>query len=179
MEKLASNKSKLQNQNDQVSDKYIVFNLGKESYGAEILSIKEIINVKDVTRLPNLPDFVKGVINLRGVIVPVVDLRLKLKLPPREYDKHTVIIVLESAGKTLGFVVDSVDTVDDLVKDSIQETPDIGIKIENKYIKGVGKKDERLIILLNLEKLFTQEENNQIVNTVAPTITPDNDDDKS
>lgn len=143
---------------DKLSNKYIIFNLGGEEYGMEILKVESIINYKNVTHLPNLPDFVKGVINLRGYVIPIIDLRLRFHLPEKTYDQYTVIIVAEVHNKKIGLIVDTVSSVDDLKNEDIQETPNFGASVNTHFIKGMGKIEDRLIILLDVEKVLSSEE---------------------
>lgn len=140
------------------ASKFVIFKLGEESYGLDILSVKEIINYKDVTPLPNLPRYVKGVINLRGMVIPIIDLRLRLKMDEVEYTKFTVIIVIELHNRTIGIVVDNVASVEEMKGDDIQDSPEVGMDLNTDLIYGIGRKKDNMIIILDLEKVFSQAE---------------------
>ncbi|MFZ5658041.1 MAG: chemotaxis protein CheW [Pseudomonadota bacterium] len=137
---------------------YLTFTLGDEEYGVDILKVQEIRGYDQVTRLPGAPDFVKGAINLRGLIVPVVDMRLKFRLSQAVYDETTVMIVLAVAGRTIGVVVDAVSDVIRLDPAQLRAVPDLGSAIDRKFLTGLGVVDERMLILLDIERLMTSEE---------------------
>lgn len=134
---------------------FLAFTLGDENYGIGILKVQEIRGYEAVTKIANTPDFIKGVINLRGVIVPVVDMRIKFHLGSVEYNQFTVVIVLNVGGRIIGMVVDSVSDVIELTPEQIHPTPELGTGIDTQYIIGLGSVDERLIILLDIEKLMS------------------------
>jgi purine-binding chemotaxis protein CheW len=134
---------------------FLTFTLGEENYGIGILKVQEIRGYEAVTRIANTPDFIKGVINLRGVIVPVVDMRIKFHLGSVEYNQFTVVIVLNVGGRIIGMVVDGVSDVIELTPEQIHPTPELGTGIDTQYIIGLGSVDERLIILLDIEKLMS------------------------
>lgn len=138
------------------SRQYLTFNLGEERYGLEILKVQEIIGLTQFTPLPNMPPHVRGVINLRGTVVPVVDLRSRFNMEPREYDKLTSIIVTNVAGKTLGIVVDTVADVMGIPEDAIQDTPSFAAsrQIAGDYINAIGKVGNTMVILLDLERVL-------------------------
>ncbi|RMF77552.1 MAG: purine-binding chemotaxis protein CheW [Nitrospirae bacterium] len=138
------------------SRQYLTFNLGEERYGLEILKVQEIIGLTEFTPLPNMPPHVRGVINLRGTVVPVVDLRSRFAMEPRPYDKLTSIIVTNVAGKTLGIVVDTVADVMGIPEDAIQDTPSFAAsqKISSDYIQAIGKVGNTMVILLDIEKVL-------------------------
>ena len=133
---------------------FLTFTLGSEEYGVDILKVQEIRGYDSVTRIPDAPDFIKGVINLRGTIVPVVDLRLKFKLGKAEYDALTVMVVLSVAGRVVGAVVDSVSDVLALDEASIQPPPDFGSAMDTRYLMGIGTQGDRMLILVDIEKLL-------------------------
>lgn len=137
---------------------YLTFTLGSEEYGVDILKVQEIRGYDQVTRLPDAPDFIKGVINLRGLIVPVVDMRLKFRLSNAGYDDTTVMIVLSVAGRTIGVVVDGVSDVLTLQPDQVRPVPDLGSAIDRKFLMGLGVLEDRMLILLDIEELMTSEE---------------------
>lgn len=136
----------------------VTFKIENEEFGVDILTVQEINRMMNITRIPNAPDFVEGVINLRGKIVPVVDLRKRLSFPRKEYDKNTRIIVVELDGITLGFIVDSVSEVLRLPQSVVEPPPSIVSGVESDYVEGVGKLDHRLLILLDLKKIFLENE---------------------
>jgi len=131
----------------------VSFSVAAEEYGLDILRVQEIIRTQQLTRVPNLPDYVEGVINLRGKVIPVVALRLE----PVDSDKNTRIVVVEVHGQTIGFIVDAVSEVLRISSDTVEPTPRIG-QVEREYISGVGKLDARLLLMLDLERLMNQEE---------------------
>ncbi|ADI73762.1 CheW protein [Methanohalobium evestigatum Z-7303] len=141
----------------------VAFNLGDEEFGVDIMQVQEIIRMQEVTRIPQAPDFVKGVINIRGKIIVVVSLDKCLGLESKETDEHSRIIVVEVGGSVVGMVVDSVSEILSIQESSIEPAPDIiASKINADYLKGVGKLENRLLILLDLEKILTEEQVNQI-----------------
>jgi purine-binding chemotaxis protein CheW len=138
------------------SSEFLTFRLGAESYGIEILKVQEIRGYETPTSIANAPAFIKGVINLRGVIVPILDLRIKFQLTQANYDEFTVVIILNIAGRVVGVVVDSVSDVLTLASDAIRATPEFAsATFDTKYITGLGTVDEQMIILLDIEKLMT------------------------
>ncbi|TCZ87932.1 chemotaxis protein CheW [Lysobacter sp. N42] len=137
---------------------YLTFTLGDEEYGVDILKVQEIRGYDQVTRLPGAPDFVKGAVNLRGLIVPVVDMRLKFGLSQARYDETTVMVILAVAGRTIGVVVDAVSDVIRLDAAQLRGVPDLGSAIDRKFLTGLGVVDERMLILLDIERLMTSEE---------------------
>lgn len=133
---------------------YLSFTLGEEQYGVDILKVQEIRGYDQVTRVPDAPDYIKGVINLRGTIVPVIDLRLKLRLDNARYDAFTVMIVLNVEQRVVGIVVDSVSDVIELSAEQIRPTPEFGAAVDTRFINGIGTQDERMLILLDIETLL-------------------------
>lgn len=136
---------------------YLSFTLGNEEYGVEILKVQEIRGYDSVTRLPGAPEFIKGAVNLRGTIVPVVDMRLKFELPA-SYDDTTVMIVLNVADRVVGVVVDSVSDVIRLDAGELRETPDLGSAIDRRFLTGIGVVGDRMLVLLDIERLMTSAE---------------------
>jgi purine-binding chemotaxis protein CheW len=134
---------------------YLAFTLGKEEYGLDILKVQEIRGYEAVTRVANVPDFVKGVVNLRGIIVPIVDMRIKFKLGEPTYDQFTVVIILNIPGKVVGMVVDSVSDVITLTPDQIKPPPEMGSALNSDYLIGLGTLDERMLILIDIERLMS------------------------
>ena len=146
---------------------FLTFALGSEEYGVDILKVKEIRGYDAVTRLPDAPDYIKGVINLRGTIVPVVDMRLKFRLERAEYTALTVMIVLNVAGRVVGMVVDSVSDVVRLSDEQIRSVPEIGATIDRQFLTGIGTLDERMLILLDIERLMSSTEMGLVVAEAA------------
>ena len=136
------------------ADEFLSFTLGEEHYGVDILKVQEIRGYDSVTRLPDAPDYIKGVINLRGTIVPVIDLRLKLRLDEARYDAFTVMIVLNVDDRVVGIVVDSVSDVIPLNAEQIRPKPEFGAAVDTRFISGIGTQDERMLILLDIETLL-------------------------
>jgi purine-binding chemotaxis protein CheW len=138
------------------ASEFLTFRLGAEEYGIEILKVQEIRGYETPTAIANAPAFIKGVTNLRGAIVPIVDLRIKFKLGEATYDEFTVVIILNVAGRVMGVVVDAVSDVLTLSADKIRPTPEFASAIfDTKYITGLGTVDDRMLILVDIEKLMT------------------------
>lgn len=137
---------------------YLAFTLGREEYGIDILRVQEIRGYEPVTRIANAPDFIKGVVNLRGTIVPIVDLRIKFSLGTPTYDQFTVVIILNIAGRVCGMVVDSVSDVMTLQPEQIRPAPEIGTAFDTDYLIGLGTLGERMLILVDIDKLMTSDE---------------------
>jgi len=137
---------------------YLTFKLGDEEYGIEILKVQEIRGYDAVTRIANTPEFIKGVINLRGTIVPIVDLRLRFNLGVVEYNEFTVVIILNLGGRIMGIVVDGVSDVIALQGSQIRPVPDLVATIDTKYLVGLGTMEERMLILVDIERLMTSQE---------------------
>ncbi len=137
------------------NNEYLSFTLGREEYGIEILKVQEIRSYEQVTTIANAPAFIKGVVNLRGIIVPIVDMRIKFNLGEAQYNELTVVIVLSVAGRVVGMVVDGVSDVIQLAAEQIRPAPDFSSSFDMKYITGLGTVDERMLILVDIEKLMT------------------------
>jgi purine-binding chemotaxis protein CheW len=133
---------------------FLSFTLGGEEYGVEILRVQEIRGYDSVTAIAHAPDFVKGVINLRGTIVPIVDLRIKFALGSASYDEFTVVIILSVADRVIGVVVDGVSDVISLQPEAVQPPPQLGRVVDTDYILGMGSRDENMIILVDIERLL-------------------------
>ena len=142
--------------------KYLVYTLNKEDYGIRITQVKEIIGLMTITQVPQTPPFVKGVINLRGKVIPVIDLRLRFGMPVAEYSERTCIVVVEvqTAAKRIlmGLVVDAVSEVQNIRDEEIEETPSFGTNLSTEYILGMAKKDGGVKILLDIDKVLTDRE---------------------
>lgn len=142
--------------------KYLTFTIGEEDYGIGILKVKEIIGMQDITSVPQTPEFVKGVINLRGKVIPVVDLRLRFNMDATEYTDRTCIIVVEIESPVgmvrIGIVVDSVSEVTNIKEDEIEDTPTFGAKLNTEYILGMAKTEGGVKILLDIDRALNGEE---------------------
>ncbi len=134
--------------------KYLTFRLDNEEYGIDILKVQEIRGYEAPTRITNAPDFIKGVVNLRGTIVPIVDMRLKFNCANAEYNSFTVVIILNLNHRVVGIVVDSVSDVMELPPESLRPSPDVDSIIDNSCITGLGSVGERMLILLDIESLM-------------------------
>ncbi len=143
---------------DAASSEYLVFSLGDEEYAVDILKVQEIRGYENVTRIANVPEFIKGVTNLRGVIVPIIDLRLKFHLDKVEYGGQTVVIVVNVDDRIVGIVVDGVSDVMSLSPDQIKPAPEFGVTLSSDYLSGIGSLDDRMLVLVDIEKLLTHEE---------------------
>ena len=137
---------------------FLAFTLGEEEYGIDILRVQEIRVYEPVTRIANAHDFIKGVVNLRGVIVPVIDMRLKFNLGTPTYDHFTVVIILNIAGRVMGMVVDSVSDVTTLTTEQLKPAPQMGTHLDVEYLIGLGTLDERMLILMDIDKLMSSSE---------------------
>ncbi|ACT13640.1 chemotaxis protein CheW [Pectobacterium brasiliense] len=141
-----------------VGQEFLIFTLGDEEYGVDILKVQEIRGYDQVTRIANTPSFIKGVTNLRGVIVPIVDLRIKFAKQDVEYDDNTVVIVLNLGQRVVGIVVDGVSDVLSLTADQIRPAPEFAVTLSTEYLTGLGSLGERMLILVDIEKLLSSEE---------------------
>ncbi|MFI4979448.1 MAG: chemotaxis protein CheW [Nevskiales bacterium] len=141
-----------------VPDEFLTFTLGQEEYGVDILKVQEIRGYDTVTRIPEAPDFIKGVINLRGTIVPVVDMRLKFRLASAEYNEFTVMIILNVARRVVGMVVDGVSDVMQLGPGQIRPAPEFGSGVNTRFITGIGALEQRMLILIDIEKLMSSQD---------------------
>jgi len=140
--------------NEIAGHEYLAFKLGTEEYGIDILKVQEIRGYEAVTRIANAPEFIKGVINLRGIIIPVVDMRIKFNLGEPIYDQFTVVIILNINGRIVGMVVDSVSDVTTLTPEQVKPAPEMGTAFSSDYMIGLGTIDERMLILVNIDKLM-------------------------
>jgi purine-binding chemotaxis protein CheW len=158
----------VQNNNVQTADKmneqdiagreFLAFKLGKEEYGIDILKVQEIRGYETVTRVANAPDFIKGVVNLRGIIVPIVDMRIKFRLGEPTYDQFTVVIILNVGGRVVGMVVDSVSDVTTLSQEQIKPAPEMGTALSTDHLIGLGTLEQRMLILVDIDKLMSSPE---------------------
>jgi purine-binding chemotaxis protein CheW len=146
----------------------VSFNIDNEEFGIDILKVEEIIRVISITKIPNAPDFIEGVINLRGKVIPIIDLRTRLNRIRKEHDNNTRVIVVEVSGITVGFIVDSVREVLRIPKNITEPPPSIVTGVNSEYITAIGKLEDRLLILLDLDKVLNlrqKEELRQINNS--------------
>ncbi|MCE0490716.1 chemotaxis protein CheW [Pantoea sp. Mb-10] len=141
-----------------VGQEFLVFTLGDEEYGIDILKVQEIRGYDQVTRIANTPEFIKGVTNLRGVIVPIIDLRVKFSQPDVDYNENTVVIVLNLVQRVVGIVVDGVSDVLSLTQDQIRPAPEFAVTMSTEYLTGLGALGERMLILVDIEKLLSSDE---------------------
>ncbi|MBI4800865.1 MAG: purine-binding chemotaxis protein CheW [Desulfarculus sp.] len=147
---------------ERISSKYLTFDLAEEEYGLEILRVREIIGMMEITPVPRTPDYVLGVINLRGKVIPVIDLRLKFGLPYKDPDDRTCVIVVEvmSEGSTvqMGIVVDRVNEVVDVKGSEVEPTPNFGVSLDTTFILGMAKVGTKVKILLDIDRVLTSSE---------------------
>jgi len=142
----------------QYDGQFLTFVLSKEEYGVEILKVREIMGIMEITPVPQTPDYMKGVINLRGKVIPIIDLRLKFAMPEVEHTKETCIIVAEVGATQVGVIVDGVSEVTDIKGEDIEEAPSFGQEIDTSFIMGLGKTKKKIVILLDIEKVLTTDE---------------------
>jgi purine-binding chemotaxis protein CheW len=149
---------KLKANEESNGNEFLAFTLGEEEYGIGILKVQELRGYESVTRIANSPDYLKGVVNLRGIIVPIVDMRIKFNLGTPTYDDFTVVIILNISGRTVGMVVDSVSDVITLSSDQIKPAPEMGSAVDADYLIGLGTVDERMIILIDIDSFMSSAE---------------------
>ena len=137
---------------------FVTFLIEDETYGVGVEQVKEIIGMTEITYVPNTASFMEGVINLRGTVVPVVDMRKKFRMKIRQFDKYTVIIIIEVRERLIGMIVDSVSDVVNIPVSSIQETPNFISRIRTDFIEGIGQVDDTLVIILNADLILSEEE---------------------
>ncbi len=137
---------------------FVTFMIGGETYGVAVLKVQEIIGMTQITHVPNTMVFMKGVINLRGSVVPVVDMRIKFGMEERSYDAFTVIIIVEVRERMIGMIVDSVSDVIGIPVKSIQDTPHFSARIETDFISGIGQVEDKLVIILDVDRILSSEE---------------------
>jgi purine-binding chemotaxis protein CheW len=141
-----------------LAEEYLTFTLGSEEYAVDILKVQEIRGYENPTTIANAPPFIKGVINLRGTIVPIVDMRIKFNVGTVEYTSFTVVIILNIARRVVGIVVDSVSDVTMLLPNQVRPAPEFSTTVDTKYIKGLGTLGERMLIVIDIEKLMISRE---------------------
>ncbi len=147
---------------DTQKNKYLTFHLANEDYGIEICFVTEIIGIQAITQIPEMPDFIKGVINLRGKVIPVMDVRTRFRLPPREYDERTCIIVVDIDNTIVGLVVDEVSEVMDIPESQVEPPPKATGKKGSRFLQGLGKVENEVKIILNVSRLLYEDELEQL-----------------
>jgi purine-binding chemotaxis protein CheW len=145
----------------------VTFKLGEEEYGIDIQKVQELRGYDAVTRIANAPDYIKGVVNLRGIIVPIIDMRIKFKLGDPTYDQFTVVIVLNIGGRVVGMVVDSVSDVITLTAEQIKPAPEMGSVLDADYLIGLGTLDGRMLILVDIDRLMSSDDMGVIAKIAA------------
>lgn len=140
----------------------VSFRLAEEEYGVDIMRAQEIIMISQITRVPEVPDFICGLINLRGHVIPIVDLRKRFGLPARDWDEHTRVIVVNVESKTIGIVVDAVTEVLRISVDQIEPPPSSITGLDHDYIRGLVKLESKLLILLNIERILSREQQREV-----------------
>ncbi len=150
--------SEMQSSVNNDSQQFLTFDLAKEYYAVDILKVQEIKGYTTITHIPNTPDYVKGVLNLRGTIVPIIDLRLKFGMGPTEPTSFTVVVVVNVRNRVMGFLVDAVSDVLDLPTKDIQPPPELGNKVDISFVAGIGSCDDHLVTLLNIDRVLSEEE---------------------
>lgn len=158
-----NNEAQLKNEANEILQ-LVSFKIANEEFGVDILNVQEINKMTQITKVPNAPEFVEGVINLRGRVIPIIDLRTRLKLEKKAHDKDTRIIVVEIDGKTVGFIVDAVKEVLRIPTSIIEPPPQLATGIDSDFIRAVGKLEDRLLILIDLEKVLTEQDKEQLKN---------------
>ena len=141
-----------------LTNRYLTFYMGEEQYGIDISSVKEIIALMKTTPVPKTPRYFKGVMNLRGIIIPVIDLRVKFSMAETEPDMYTAIIIVTINGTSIGFVVDRVEEVLSIGEEQFSEPPQFGTNIDTDFIKSMARVKEEVVMVLDLEKVFSEEE---------------------
>ncbi len=143
---------------DTQKNRFLTFSLGKESYGIDIKCVIEIIGIQNITEIPEVPEYIKGIINLRGKIIPVLDVRLRFKKEPKEYNDRTCVIVVDIKDVSIGLIVDNVSEVITIPEEGMVEPPQMNKGLNNRYIKKIGKIENDVKLLLDCEKLITDDE---------------------
>lgn len=151
---------------DTLKDRYLTFLIGNECYSIEVRYITEIVGIQPITEIPELPIYVKGIMNLRGKIIPVMDIRLRFKKEPRDYNDRTCIVVVDISGVSIGLIVDSVSEVITIPEKDIVDPPSMNKGFNNKYIKKIGKVENEVKLLLDCDKLLNEDELDAIGKTI-------------
>lgn len=151
---------------DTQKDRYLTFQLGSECYGLEIIYVTEIIGIQTITEVPELPDYLKGIINLRGKIIPVMDVRIRFKKEKKEFNDRTCVIVIDSNGLSVGLIVDRVCEVLSIPEQDVVDPPQLYKGINNAYIKKIGKVGNEVILLLDCEKLISEQDREDLMESI-------------
>jgi purine-binding chemotaxis protein CheW len=154
-------------------EQFIIFSVGTEEYGLNVLRVQEIIRYLTPTKVPHAPSFVEGVIDFRGEVIPVLNLRNRFNLPPKEYDPFSVIIVIEANGKIVGLTVDQVSDIINIPKERIHPAPDFASQKNTRYLTAMGKLDERLILIIDLDKIMDLNEQEHLEELITEAV-PEN-----
>lgn len=149
-----------------LKDKYLTFIINDQIYGLEIKYITELINMQPITKMPDIPEYVKGIINLRGRVIPLIDVRLRFNMEPMDYNMKTSIIVVDIMEKSIGLIVDYVKEVITLTDENMVESTMINKKFGNQFVKGFGKIGSDILLLINCEKILTEDELIEVNNIV-------------
>ena len=142
---------------DTIENKFLLFKIADEEFGIEISCVKEIINIVPITQVPGTPNYVKGIINLRGDIVPIVEIRSRFRMPHMEYDDLTCIVVIENEGEKIGFIVDAVNEVKYIRKDRISSPPNVKLSYANQFVRNLGAVDDKVVLLVDRDKILSDD----------------------
>jgi len=152
----------LDGDDETLKGRYLTLQVGKETFGIEIRYVIEIVGLQPVTEMPEMPEHIKGIINLRGKIIPIMDVRLRFKMPAKEYDDRTCIIIIDMNGITIGLIIDSVSDVLTINDDEIMKKPEMSAKDDCGYVKNIGRINNKVILLIDCEKLLSANECEEI-----------------
>ncbi len=159
---------------NEISQNFLAFYLNKKNYAFPILKVNEVIVMPEITPMPKTPEYMKGVINLRGLIIPIIDLRLALNMEKVEYDKQTCVIIvkmqIKNQEKMVGFIVDCVSEVFEILSSEIENPPHYGEKLDNEFLRGIGKVKNRIIMLLDIDKILSKNDTELFVNCELETV---------
>ncbi len=147
-----------EDEEDTLKDRYLTFKVKKEDYGIEIARVQEIVGIQDITPVPEMPNYIRGVINLRGNVINVVDIRLRFGMEEKTYDERTCIIIIQVENVEVGVIVDNVNEVCVIPEEDIKKNSKLGKSEKGSFIKGLGKLDDKIKMILDVEKLLTEEE---------------------
>jgi len=151
------NSQQLMEQEDTMKDMFFIFEIDDEDYGIEVANVKEIISVPNITKVPKLPSFIEGIINLRGDLIGVISVRTRFRKPPKEYDENTCIVVIIYNGNTLGLIVDGVKATQTITSDNVSQPPNAKLNSYNQFIRNIGKTGNGVKLLLDLDRFLAQE----------------------
>lgn len=158
---------------DEFSQNFLAFYLDGKNYGFPILKVNEVIVLPEITPMPKTPEYMKGVINLRGLIIPIIDLRLALHMEKVEYDKQTCVIIvkmqIQNSEKMVGFIVDCVSEVFEINAENIEMPPTYGEKLDNDFLKGIGKVKDKIIMLLDIDKILSKNDTEALIHCELET----------